>query len=210
MPTENKGTTKTVTPADKDLILLYHTFCQEMWCASWLSDSEAMRDEYILWLREKFASSPNRIDEWEACAHEIEELPALRGMFTDALGLQIEAVESAAPRAAGVEVTADRVTAHLIDGRVVSAPLVWYPRLARATPEERNGWALRDGGRRIVWPVLDEAISIEGVLAGPPLGENQRLFREWLEAIKALKGMEIFELRQADERKVESDSGSAL
>ena len=210
MPTENKNTTKTVTPADKDLILLYHTFCQEMWCASWLSDSESMRDEFILWLREKFASSPNRIDDWEACAHEIEELPAIREMFTDALGLQIEAIETAVPRLASVEIDADRVTAHLIDGRVVSAPLVWYPRLARATPEARNGWELRGGGRRIVWPVLDEALSIEGMLAGQPLGDNQRLFREWLEAVKAVKGMEIFELRQADEKKAEAGESNEL
>ena len=204
MPSENKNTAETVTPADKDLILLYHTFCQEMWCASWLADAESMRDEFIPWLREKYASAPNRSDEWEGRAREIEELPALREMFTGALGLRIEAIETAVPRVASVEVSADRVTAHLIDGRVISAPLVWYPRLAHAAPDERNGWALHGGGQRIHWPDLDEEISIEGMLAGQRLGENWRSFRDWLEVIKAVEGMEIFEVRQADEKKAEA------
>ena len=93
MPPENKSTAETVTPTDKDLILLYHTFCQEKWCASWLSDAESMRDEFIPWLQEKYASVPNRIDELEACSYEIEEVPALREMYTDALGLRVEAIK---------------------------------------------------------------------------------------------------------------------
>lgn len=210
MSIEDKNTTETVTPADKDLILLYHTFCQEMWCTSWLADSGSMRDGFILWLREKLASSPNRIDEWEACAHEIEELPALRDMFTDALGFKIEATESRMPTAEGVMISADFMTVYLSDGRAVSAPLAWKTWLAHATPEERNGWELRGGGRWILWPALDEEISIEGLFAGQPLGEDQRLFREWLESIKAVKGLEVFELRQAVEKKVESESGSGL
>ena len=210
MPPENKNTAETVTPTDKDLILLYHTFCQEKWCASWLSDAESMRDEFIPWLREKYASAPNRIDEWETCSYEIAEVPALREIFADALGLRVEAMETAAQRVTGVKIGAGRVTAHLIDGRMISAPLIWYPRLAHATQEERNGWELRDGGQRVRWPDLDEEISVEGLLAGQPVGENRRLFRVWLEAIKAVKGMEMFEERLAREKKAEAGIGSEL
>lgn len=210
MPPEDKNTAVTVTQTDKDLILLYHTFCQEKWCASWLSDAESIRDEFIAWLREKYASAPNRIDEWETCSYEIGELPALREIFADALGLRVEAIETEVPRVTGVKIGAGRVTAHLIDGRMISAPLIWYPRLAHATQEERNGWELRDGGQRIHWPELDEEISIEGMLTGYPVGEKRRSFGEWLEAIKAVKGTEIFEERQAEEKKAEAGIGSEV
>lgn len=151
-----------------------------------------------------------RIDEWETCSYEIDEVTALREIFADALGLRVEAIETAAPRATGVEISAGRVTAHLIDGRVISAPLIWYPRLAHATPDERSGWELRDGGQRIHWPDLDEEISVEGLVAGQRLGENWRLFSDWLEAIKAMKGMEMFEERLAREKKAEAGIGSEL
>ena len=176
MPTESSDMTETVTATDKDLIILYRTFSQEMWCAGWLADPEAMRDEFILWLREKYASAPNRVDEWDACSYEIEALPALRDMFTDALGLRIEAIEAEKPTAAGVEISADRVTAYLSDGRAISVPLAWYPRLAHAAPEERSSWELCGGGWRIHWPDLDEEISVEGMLAGQPSREDRASF----------------------------------
>ena len=210
MPTESSDMTETVTATDKDLIILYRTFSQEMWCAGWLADPEAMRDEFILWLREKYASAPNRVDEWDACSYEIEALPALRDMFTDALGLRIEAIEAEKPTAAGVEISADRVTAYLSDGRAISAPLAWYPRLAHAAPEERSSWELCGGGWRIHWPDLDEEISVEGMLAGQAFGGSQQSFREWLESIKAGHGLEVFEQRQANEKRVKSGIGSDL
>ena len=210
MPTESSDMTEIVTATDKDLIILYRTFSQEMWCAGWLADPEAMRDEFILWLREKFASAPNRIDEWEAYSYEIEALPALRDMYTDALGLRIEGTETEKPTAAGVEISADRVTAYLSDGRAISVPLAWYPRLDHAAPEERNGWELHGSGRRISWPNLGQEISVEGMLAGQAFGDNQRSFREWLESIKAGHGLEVFEQRQADEKRVKSGTDSEL
>ena len=191
MPTESSDTTEALTPTDIDLIVLYRTFSQEMWCAGWLADPEAMRDEFILWLRERYASAPNRVDEWDACSYEIEALPALRGMYTDALGLRIETTETEMPTATDVEIAADRVTAYLSDGRAISVPLAWYPRLDHAAPEERNSWELRDGGQRIQWPDLEEEISVEGMLAGQPLGEKKRSFREWLEAVKAGNSVNI-------------------
>ena len=144
---------------------------------------------------------PNRVDEWDACSDEIEALPALREMYTDALGLRIEATEAEMPTMADVEISADNVTAYLSDGRAISVPLAWYPQLTHAAPEERNSWELRCNGRSIHWSELDEEISVEGMLAGHLFGESQRSFKEWLGAVKAKHGMEVFELRQASEKK---------
>lgn len=81
-----------------------------------------------------------------------------------------------------VEVTEDALVIDLADGRTISAPLVWYPRLLHATPEERNNWQLIGRGEGIHWPDLDEDISVENVLLGKPSGESQRSFERWLKA----------------------------
>lgn len=91
----------------------------------------------------------------------------------------------AEPRIAWVRVTADRLNVHLADGRVISAPLEWYPRLAHATPDERARYELAGGSFGIHWPDLDEDISIEGLLAGRRSGESERSFRRWLEGREA-------------------------
>ena len=54
----------------------------------------------------------------------------------------------------------------LADGRTIGVPLAWFPRLARATANERDGWRIGAGGRGIHWDALDEDISVEGLLAG--------------------------------------------
>ena len=69
-----------------------------------------------------------------------------------------------------------------VDGRSVSVPLEWYPRLLQGTPQERNNWRLIGRGEGIHWPDLDEDISIENVWAGRPSGESQRSLKRWLEA----------------------------
>jgi hypothetical protein len=69
----------------------------------------------------------------------------------------------------------------LIDGPTVSVPLVWYPRLAHATPAERAHWRLIGRGEGIHWPDLDEDISIANLLAGKRSGESQRSLKRWLE-----------------------------
>jgi hypothetical protein len=56
----------------------------------------------------------------------------------------------------------------LMDGRTISAPLAWYPRLAGATPEQRSNWEKCGGGYGIHWPDLDEDLSTEGLLRGAP------------------------------------------
>lgn len=79
-------------------------------------------------------------------------------------------------------VTDDALMADLSDGRTISVPLAWYPRLAHATPAERLNWRLIGVGQGIHWPDLDEDISIEGLLAGRPSGESQESLKRWLEA----------------------------
>lgn len=56
----------------------------------------------------------------------------------------------------------------LMDGRTISAPLAWYPRLLRATPEQRGRWERSGGGYGIHWPDIDEDLSTEGLLRGAP------------------------------------------
>ncbi len=73
------------------------------------------------------------------------------------------------------------LTVELADGRTVSVPLLWYPRLANATADERRNWRLIGRGEGIHWPDLDEDISVAGLLAGRRSGESQRSLKRWLE-----------------------------
>jgi hypothetical protein len=70
----------------------------------------------------------------------------------------------------------------LADGRSIAVPLVWYPRLAHGTHEERTNWRLIGRGEGIHWPELDEDISVENLLSGARSGESQRSFKEWISA----------------------------
>jgi len=60
----------------------------------------------------------------------------------------------------------DALSVSLRDGRVISVPLVWYPRLLNATPTQRNNWKIAGGGFGIHWPDVDEDLSTEGLLRG--------------------------------------------
>jgi hypothetical protein len=68
----------------------------------------------------------------------------------------------------GVAVSEDTLTVDLADGRSISAPLAWYPKLLHATPEERGNWVLAGAGYGIHWPEIDEDLSSEGLLRGAP------------------------------------------
>ncbi len=87
-------------------------------------------------------------------------------------------------RAERVVVTGDTLTVDLTDGRTVSVPLAWYPRLVYGTAAERNHWELLGDGEGIHWPNLDEDISIAGILLGRPSAESQRSLQRWLEKRK--------------------------
>jgi len=71
-------------------------------------------------------------------------------------------------RVSDVRCTDDTLTADLMDGRTISVPLAWYPRLARGTAEQRANWRTSAGGYGIHWPDLDEDLSTEGLLRGAP------------------------------------------
>ena len=73
------------------------------------------------------------------------------------------------PLARQVEVTDDELTVVLADGRRISAPLAWFPRLLRATPEQRANWELLGDGEGIHWPDADEDLSVSGLLRGTPV-----------------------------------------
>lgn len=62
----------------------------------------------------------------------------------------------------------DSLVVDLVDGRSISVPLAWYPRLARATVEDRANWRISAGGYGIHWPTIDEDLSTEGLLRGAP------------------------------------------
>jgi hypothetical protein len=67
-----------------------------------------------------------------------------------------------------VIVTDDDLCVALLDGRTITVPLVWYPVLLHATPEQRANWQLAGGGYGIHWPDIDEDLSTEGLLRGAP------------------------------------------
>ena len=99
-------------------------------------------------------------------------------------------IEARIPEAEEVSVTDETLRVEMSDGRGISVPLAWYPRLVHATQEERNGWELIGAGQGIRWPILDEDISVEGLIAGRPSAESQRSLKHWLEARRA--GRSVF------------------
>jgi hypothetical protein len=78
-----------------------------------------------------------------------------------------------------VTVTDDDLIANLSDGRKISVPLSWYPRLADASPEERANWRLIGHGEGIHWPDLDEDVSAANLVLGQPSGESQVSLGRW-------------------------------
>lgn len=96
------------------------------------------------------------------------------------VGMSTLAVEMEIPYAQNVVVTSDTLNVDLSDGRTISAPLAWFPRLLYSTQKERNNWRLIGRGHGIHWGDIDEDISVEGLLAGRPSGESQTSFKKWL------------------------------
>ena len=94
-------------------------------------------------------------------------------------------VEMEIPLARDVTVTKDTLRVDLSDGRTISAPLAWFPRLMHASPNERSNWRLIGKGDGVHWQDLDEDISVEGLLAGKPSAESQASFAKWLSTAKS-------------------------
>jgi len=93
--------------------------------------------------------------------------------------------EFAGPAATSVAVTDSTIDVELTDGRSLSVPIAWYPRLEHATQAERDNWALTGSGLGIHWPDIDEDISIEALVAGTPSKESQGSLARWLESRSA-------------------------
>ena len=85
-------------------------------------------------------------------------------------------------RAQHVVVTDDALTVDLLDGRTISIPLAWYPRLLHGTPEEQHHWRFIGDGVGVHWPDLDEDISVENIVLGKRSGESQQSLARWLNA----------------------------
>ena len=96
--------------------------------------------------------------------------------------MTILAVEIDVPMITDVEVTEDTLSVDLSDGRTISAPLGWFPRLEHANPKERSNWRLIGKGTGIHWEDLDEDLSVQGLIAGKPSGESQQSFKRWLQS----------------------------
>jgi hypothetical protein len=88
----------------------------------------------------------------------------------------------AEPIANQVEISDSHLIVALLDGRKLSVPLSWYPRLLHSTVMERENWELFGEGTAIVWPDLDEHIGIEGLLAGRKSAESEKSFDRWLDS----------------------------
>jgi hypothetical protein len=86
------------------------------------------------------------------------------------------------PVVVDVAIREEKLIVTLDDGRSISVPLEWYPRLLHASPKERKNWHLLGDGYAIEWPDLDEHIGIEGLLAGRRSGESRKSFARWLAA----------------------------
>ena len=95
-------------------------------------------------------------------------------------GMTISPAKIEVPKAERVSVTEDSLSVDLIDGRTISVPLAWFPRLHHATPKEKKKWRFIGRGQGIHWEDIDEDISVEGLLAGKPSGESQESFKKWL------------------------------
>jgi hypothetical protein len=88
--------------------------------------------------------------------------------------------EARAPAAVRARILNEAVIVDLRDGRTVTAPLTWYPRLLHGSARERRNWRLIGGGVGIHWPDLDEDLSIEAMLAGRPSAESRASLKKWL------------------------------
>jgi hypothetical protein len=94
------------------------------------------------------------------------------------------AVEITEARAQNVQIDEDRLVVELADGRTISAPLAWYPRLWHGKPDERTHFEIIGDGAYIHWPELDEDLSVTGILAGRRSGESLESLQRWLDSRK--------------------------
>ena len=90
-------------------------------------------------------------------------------------------IEIQLAKAKHVSITEDTMSVDLSDGRTISVPLAWFPRLVHGTQNERERWRLIGQGEGIHWPDLDEDVSVANLILGKPSSENNRSLNRWLE-----------------------------
>ena len=83
-----------------------------------------------------------------------------------------------------ISITEDTITAHLVDGRIISVPLAWSWRLSEATPAQRANYKIIGDGQGVHWPDIDEDISAEGMLYGIPAARPRKTHKLSLKSKK--------------------------
>jgi len=81
---------------------------------------------------------------------------------------------SADERVKGVSIKGNDLVVALRDGRAISVPMAWYPRLNKATAKQKKNWKTCGGGYGIYWPEVDEHLSTEGLLRGAPAPKGKK------------------------------------
>jgi hypothetical protein len=94
--------------------------------------------------------------------------------------MPISAIKIEMPFAIDVSISQDTLSVELSDGRTISVPLGWFPRLEHANEQKRKNWRLIGKGSGIHWEDIDEDISVEGLISGNPSFESQSSFKNWL------------------------------
>lgn len=137
----------------------------------------------------KFWLEPVRLDRSRGLGRteigRIERLVAENAVFLLRTWHETSRIELGEAVAQRATVSNDALVVDLVDGRTITVPLAWFPRLAYGTPAERANWRLIGRGGGIHWPDLDEDISAESLLAGRRSGETQESLRRWLHGRKA-------------------------
>ncbi len=85
-----------------------------------------------------------------------------------------------------IAITEINLTVSLVDGRTITVPLDWFPRLVHATAAERKNWRLIGKGEGLHWPQLDEDINIQDLLLGRRSAESRSSFERWLEKRRSI------------------------
>ncbi len=98
--------------------------------------------------------------------------------------MSFSVIEIETPNIVQISINEEALTVELSDGRTISVPLAWYPRLVHATEQERANWRLIAGGKGIHWPELDEDISVQALILGKPSQESPESLKKWLASSK--------------------------
>ena len=150
----------------------------------WNENAAVRSSGYIRWFWREASVLPDR-NSWtsKGLLQKMSKSSGKRGMTT-------LVIDESSLRAVRAQLTDEALIVDLVDGRSVSVPLVWYPRLLQASMKERQQFRLIGSGEGIHWEFLDEDISMEGIVAGRHSMESAESFRRWLEDRKARGALE--------------------